>query len=254
MPPAELPIFTIGHSSRSIDAFLALLAESRLQCLVDVRRSPGSRAFPHFDAAALEASLAQAGIACWRLPALCGRRSAAEVRNLPVDGFWRNASFARYASWAQSEAFGRALDELLERAAGERCALMCAEAVWWRCHRRIIADHLLARGREVRHIMGPGKVVAATLTRGARTSHGTVVYPATRSATMSERFKVGDHVQWNSEAGYVSGRIIRVHTRDTTYKGHTRRCSEDDPQYEIKSDKTDHVAMHKGSALTLLDA
>ena len=66
---------------------------------------------------------------------------------------------------------------------------------------------------------------------------------------MSHAFKVGDHVRWNSEAGHVSGHITRVHTRDTQYKGHTRRCSEDDPQYEIKSDKTDHVAMHKGSAL-----
>ncbi len=70
---------------------------------------------------------------------------------------------------------------------------------------------------------------------------------------MGKRFKVGDHVRWNSEAGYVSGRIIEVHTHDTPYKGHMRRCSEADPQYAIKSDRTDHVAMHKGSALTLLD-
>lgn len=66
---------------------------------------------------------------------------------------------------------------------------------------------------------------------------------------MSKEFRVGDHVQWNSEAGQVSGTIIKIHTSDTEYKGHTRRCSEDDPQYEIQSDKTDHVAMHKGSAL-----
>ena len=66
---------------------------------------------------------------------------------------------------------------------------------------------------------------------------------------MSERFEVGDHVRWNSEAGYVSGTIIKIHTRDTEYKGHTRRCSAADPQYEIASDKTDHIAMHKGSAL-----
>lgn len=66
---------------------------------------------------------------------------------------------------------------------------------------------------------------------------------------MSHAFKVGDHVRWNSEAGYVSGHVTKVHTRDTQYKGHTRHCSQDDPQYEIKSDKTDHIAMHKGSAL-----
>ncbi|MDW5375632.1 DUF2945 domain-containing protein [Halomonas sp. HP20-15] len=70
---------------------------------------------------------------------------------------------------------------------------------------------------------------------------------------MAKRFKVGDHVRWNSEAGYVSGRIIRVHTRDTEYKGHKRRASEDEPQYEIESDKTDHIAMHKDSTLSKID-
>src|SRR5699024_1246830 len=134
-------LYTIGHSSRDIDAFLALLTASRVQCVVDVRRLPGSRAFPHFDAEALTASLVGADIAYWRLSALCGRRSAKEVRGLPVDHFWRNASFARYAAWARSSSFAVALDALLQRAQGECCALMCSEAVWWRCHRRIITDH-----------------------------------------------------------------------------------------------------------------
>jgi Hypervirulence associated proteins TUDOR domain len=75
------------------------------------------------------------------------------------------------------------------------------------------------------------------------------VLPSMEINTMSHPFKVGDHVSWNSEAGIVSGRIIKVHTRDTAYKGHTRRCSPEDPQYEIQSDKTDHIAMHKGAAL-----
>lgn len=178
MAPPETPIFTVGHSNRSIDDFLALLTASKIQCVVDVRRLPGSRAFPHFDADALAASLVAVDIAYWRLPALCGRRSAKEVRGLPVDDFWRNASFARYAAWTHSDAFAQALAALLARAQSERCVVMCAEAVWWRCHRRIIADCLLARGCEVWHIMGPGKVVAASLTKGARASAGGVIYAA----------------------------------------------------------------------------
>lgn len=174
--------FTIGHSSRTIDEFLALLADSKVACIVDVRRLPGSRKFPHFDQEELHASLTGVGIDYWRLSALCGRRNAGEVRGLPVDHFWRNASFSRYASWAHSEAFTQALDALQERAESERCALMCAEAVWWRCHRRIIADCLLARGCEVRHIMGAGKANPATLTKGARTLGGRVVYPSASSA------------------------------------------------------------------------
>lgn len=177
-PAPRNPIFTLGHSNRDSEGFLALLAAARVQCLVDVRRLPGSRALPHFNADGLTASLQAAGMTYWRLPALCGRRSAREVRDLPLDGFWRNASFARYAAWARGEAFADALARLLERAQHERCALMCAEAVWWRCHRRIIADHLLARGCDVRHIMGPNKVMLATLTPGAQLRGGAVVYPA----------------------------------------------------------------------------
>jgi len=91
-----------------------------------------------------------------------------------------------------------------------------------------------------------------TLPAQARCFNAPIVM-ANRGAVVSHPFKVGDHVRWNSEAGYVSGRIIAVHTRDTDYKGHTRRCSEADPQYEIKSDKTDHIAMHKGAALHRID-
>lgn len=169
-------IFTIGHSNRTVDDFLALLHESDVQCVVDVRRLPGSDTFPHFNADALKASLAAVDIDYWRLPALCGRRSAGEVRNLPVEPFWRNASFARYAAWAHSNAFAQALRALRKHARTQRCVLMCSEAVWWRCHRRIIADHLLADGCDVSHIMDAGKVVSAKLTQGACIREGRVVY------------------------------------------------------------------------------
>lgn len=176
MAASSAPVFTIGHSSRPLDDFLALLAESAVACVVDVRRLPGSRAFPQYDAPALEQSLAQRGMAFWYLPSLCGRRSAGEVEGLPRDDFWTHPSFARYAAWARGGVFRRGLDELIARAADTRCVVMCSEAVWWRCHRRIITDHLLARGIEVRHIMGPGKVVPASLTRGATVRDNDVVY------------------------------------------------------------------------------
>lgn len=174
----ELPgIFSVGHSSRTLDDFLALLTESGIECVVDVRRLPGSRAFPHFNADALAGSLANSDIGYWHLDALCGRRSARELAGAPPENFWTNASFARYAAYARSKAFTLALHELIDRARHQRCTLMCSEAVWWRCHRRIIADHLIALGCTVNHIMAPGKVDAATLTRGAMIRDGEVIYP-----------------------------------------------------------------------------
>lgn len=156
-----------------------LLDESHVACVVDVRRLPGSRAFPQYDADALRESLAQAGIDYVHMTALGGRRG----RSLPADdmrnALWRNASFRHYADYALTPPFAGALQQLEARAEQQRCALMCAEAVWWRCHRRIIADHLLARGHTVCHIMAPGKVVPATLTPGARVENGSVTYPPT---------------------------------------------------------------------------
>lgn len=169
--------FTIGHSSRPLPDFLSLLAESEVRCIVDVRSQPGSRAFPQYNAEALADSLAQASVAYMHAPALGGRQR----RSLPADdlrnAMWRNKSFRYYADYALSPVFAKALDELELQAREHRCAVMCAEAVWWRCHRRIITDHLLARGHHVFHIMAPGKVTAATLTPGARVSDGVVTYP-----------------------------------------------------------------------------
>ncbi len=177
MSVAPTCVFTIGHSTRPIGQFLELLAESRIECVVDVRRLPGSRRFPQYNAEPLEENLATQDIDYWHLEALCGRRSKAELEGAIPDTFWRNASFGRYAAYARSTAFADGLEALLNRAHEQRCALMCAEAVWWRCHRRIIADHLLARGVCVFHIMGQGSVVAAELTRGALLDGDNVIYP-----------------------------------------------------------------------------
>ena len=182
MPDASNPIFTIGHSSRPLDEFLQLLDESAIEVVVDVRRLPGSRAFPHYNAELLAVSLAEKQIDYWHLETLCGRRSKRDLEGAEPEEFWTNASFARYAAYARSSAFSTGLDELLERSRAQRCTLMCSEAVWWRCHRRIITDHLLALGETVCHIMGPGEVTEATLTRGALMREGTVVYPHTDAA------------------------------------------------------------------------
>ncbi|MDN5923835.1 MAG: DUF488 domain-containing protein [Xanthomonadales bacterium] len=173
----QLPIFTIGHSSRPLADFLDLLEQSCIECVIDVRRLPGSNRFPQYNADALSASLAEVGMAYQQLPALCGRRTKRDLQGAALETFWTNASFAIYAAYARSEAFTLGLDALLQRARRQRCTLMCSEAVWWRCHRRIITDHLLARGEAVCHIMGPGKVMPATLTRGALIQDGAVIYP-----------------------------------------------------------------------------
>ncbi|MTH36402.1 DUF488 family protein [Paracoccus limosus] len=170
---------TIGHSDRSIGAFIALLVENRVGHVADVRKLPGSRAQPQFDGPALAAALAGAGIGYGHLPALGGLRGRAPQVAPAVDGFWQNRSFHNYADYALSPAFRAGLQELLAEGQAQICAIMCAEAVWWRCHRRIIADYLIAGGHEVFHIMGPGRVEPARLTPGAQPQpDGRVLYPA----------------------------------------------------------------------------
>jgi uncharacterized protein (DUF488 family) len=181
MATDALPIFTIGHSTRPLEQFLGLLAASNIGCVVDVRRLPGSRAYPQYDADPLRESLQDVGIAYWHLSALAGLRRSSEVPREFESAFWTNASFRRYAAYAHTEEFSEGSHALELRAASQRCVLMCAEAVWWRCHRRIIADYLLASGHGVLHIMGPNKVVPAELTSGARILDGAPSYPAAAS-------------------------------------------------------------------------
>ncbi|MEO6075797.1 MAG: DUF488 domain-containing protein [Dokdonella sp.] len=179
-------IFTVGHSSRPLSEFLALLAQSNIECIVDVRRLPGSRSFPQYNADTLAASLAERDIDYWHLESLCGRRSTRDLCGAAPEDFWSNASFARYAAYARGEAFAKGLCELEQRAQRQRCAVMCSEAVWWRCHRRIITDHLLAVGVVVCHIMGAGKVTPATITRGALIRAGQVIYPKPEAESSSD--------------------------------------------------------------------
>jgi len=146
-------IFTIGHSTRPIDSFLSLLRANKIESLVDVRSFPGSRRHPQFNRDALAAALRHAGIAYTNMVSLGGRRKAQQVAE--HDTKWRNKSFANYADYTRTKPFRAGLAELESLARSKRVAIMCAEALWWRCHRRIIADELIRDGFAVTHIMGP---------------------------------------------------------------------------------------------------
>lgn len=166
-------IYTIGHSTRSWSEFLALLETFSVRCVVDVRRFPGSRKYPHFNQDALRASLEDAGIRYAAMEALGGRRKVQEdSRNT----LWRNASFQGYADYMETEAFETAYHEMESLAERECVALMCAEAVWWRCHRSMISDVLKAQGWTVLHIMGPDNVKEHPYTSPARVENGEVFY------------------------------------------------------------------------------
>lgn len=170
------PIHTVGHSTRSADAFVVLLRESGIDLLVDVRRYPGSRRHPWFNREALEATLAEAGIDYRHEKRLGGRRG--KPRHDSPNGGWRNAGFQAYADHMDSDEAGVALARILEDAREHRPAIMCAEIVPWRCHRRILSDHLVAAGVRVVHILEPGSVEDHELDALARIrSDGRVIYP-----------------------------------------------------------------------------
>jgi uncharacterized protein (DUF488 family) len=178
--PKAIPlVYTIGHSTRPITEFLALLEQVSVGMLVDVRSIPRSRTNPQFNADALPEALSVAGISYRHIPALGGLRHHKKGSAPSLNTFWRVAAFRNYADYAATEVFQTGLDELLALSRDNCCAVMCAEAVWWRCHRRIIADYLLTQGVPVMHIMGLNKIDPATLTVGARAlPDGTLEYPA----------------------------------------------------------------------------
>lgn len=176
-------LFTIGHSTRTLTEFTALLLQVDVTLLVDVRSIPRSRTTPQFNQDTLPAALAADGIGYRHLRALGGRRHHRKGAPVSLNGYWRVAAFRNYPDYAATEEFRTGLNALLELARMERCAIMCAEAVWWRCHRRIITDYLLVGGMTVEHIMAPGKVVPASLTPGARAmADGTLRYPSSEDA------------------------------------------------------------------------
>jgi uncharacterized protein (DUF488 family) len=170
-------LYTIGHSTRTNEAFLELLLAHRIAKLVDVRTIPRSRRHPHFNRETLARSLAEASIEYRHAPALGGLR---RPRRDSINTGWRNASFRGYADHMQTPEFEQALEALMAGAPRERTAIMCAEAVPWRCHRSLIADALLAGGIRVAHIMTGERVEPHALTRFARVDGTRVTYPSAR--------------------------------------------------------------------------
>lgn len=174
----KLPFFTIGHSNRSFEEFVELLRSADIGLVADIRRIPGSRANPQFNEITLAEGLAGYKISYELMAVLGGRRGS--VKSVPpdVNGLWKNLSFHNYADYALSAEFSGGLRHLLERGREQRCSIMCSEAVWWRCHRRIVTDYLIASGETVFHIMGPGRFEPAQLTPGAVIRpDGKIVYP-----------------------------------------------------------------------------
>ena len=172
------PIFTIGHSTRSIAELAELLHVGRADLVVDVRTIARSRHNPQYNEDLLPGELAPYRIGYQRLKDLGGLRARSQTVPASLNGFWKNQSFHNYADYALSDQFAAAIDGLLELSSGRRCAIMCAEAVWWRCHRRIIADYLLMKQRVVLHLMGDDQISPAQLTSAAKIEAGKIHYPA----------------------------------------------------------------------------
>jgi uncharacterized protein (DUF488 family) len=179
MAGESLPIGTIGHSTATIPEFVDLLRLGEVTMVVDVRTVPRSRHNPQYNLDVLPGELAAFQIGHEYVRDLGGLRGKSHAIALEVNGLWRNQSFHNYADYALSDGFAAGLDHLLDLASRQRCAIMCAEAVWWRCHRRIIADYLLVRGLDVRHLMWPDRIEPASLTPGAVPRGNSITYPAT---------------------------------------------------------------------------
>ncbi|GAB2178910.1 DUF488 domain-containing protein [Dongia sp. agr-C8] len=172
----HLPVFTIGHSTRTIPEFVTLLRAGEARLVVDIRRMPRSRTNPQYNEDRLPQALKHFQIGYLRMGELGGLRKKSEVAP-DVNGFWTNVSFHNYADYALSAAFQAGFERLLQVSAERRTAIMCAEAVWWRCHRRIVADYLLNAGRSVYHLMANDRVEPARLSDGAVPAGARIQYP-----------------------------------------------------------------------------
>jgi uncharacterized protein (DUF488 family) len=176
-----LTVYTIGHSTRSLEELVGLLRAHGVRLLADVRTVPGSRRLPHFARASLEAELPRQGIGYVHLPELGGLR---KPRPGSPNGGWRNAAFRGYADHMLTPEFRAGVDRLLELAAAQPTAVMCAEAVPWRCHRSLLADALLLRDVEVRHVTGPGEAAPHRLTPFAVRVGDRLEYPPAPGDTL----------------------------------------------------------------------
>ncbi|MGH6950069.1 MAG: DUF488 family protein [Vitreimonas sp.] len=173
------PFFTIGHSNRTLEEFVGLLEGAHVRRVADVRTVPRSRANPQFNRETLPRALADRGIDYEHMADLGGLRGRAKATPANLNGLWTNESFHNYADYALTAQFATGLERLREAGHEQCCAVMCSEAVWWRCHRRIVADYLIAAGETVFHIMAAGRFPPAHLTAGAVVQPGgAIFYPS----------------------------------------------------------------------------
>lgn len=173
-------VYTIGHSTRTLEQFAQTLKRFDVEMIVDVRTVPRSRTNPQFNLDTLPELLAPFGIQHEQIRELGGLRKKSRTVPDDANAFWENRSFHNYADYALSDEFEQGLDRLMALSRDRRCAIMCAEAVWWRCHRRIIADYLLLRGVEVFHIMDENKASKAVLSLAAKVCGLKLTYPASQ--------------------------------------------------------------------------
>lgn len=166
-------IYTIGHSTHSLEEFLAMLQSFGIRLLIDIRSLPGSRKFPQFDKENLQIALPENGIQYAHFPGLGGRR---KIHKESKNNRWHNASFRAYADYMETDEFRNAIRELELLAQQQPTAYMCSEAVWWHCHRAMVSDYLKAKGWTVLHIMAIGKIEEHSYTSPARIVNGEVVY------------------------------------------------------------------------------
>ena len=184
MPQRPQSVWTIGHSTHSLEAFIGILRAHRIEALADVRLLPGSRRYPHFNCEVLSASLQKIGIEYVHIPELGGRRKPTPNSQ---NTSWRNESFRGYADHMGGPEFLRGIDALQKLGLSKRTAIMCAEAVWWQCHRALISDWLKAHGVEALHILSENKVEPHPYTSAARIIDGQLSYRAPREdATHAE--------------------------------------------------------------------
>lgn len=166
-------IYTVGHSNREIGEFIRLLTNNKIEVIVDVRKLPGSKKYPHFNQDQLSSALGSEGILYLHLKELGGRR---KPDSNSINTIWKNKSFQAYADHMATPEFREAIDALLKHARTKRVAVMCSEAVWWRCHRALIADYLKSIGIHVYHIMGPTSTQLHPFTSAARMRDGHLTY------------------------------------------------------------------------------
>ncbi len=173
LAPLDKTIWTIGHSNLPLEEFFALLSAFSIQEVADIRRLPGSRKYPWYNQVELSLSLQRHGVGYVHLPGLGGRRTP---RPDSKNTAWRNKSFVGYADYMETKEFRQAIGQLEEMASGERLAYMCAEAVWWRCHRALVSDYLKVQGWKVVHILGKGEGTEHPYTSPARLDQGKLFY------------------------------------------------------------------------------